>query len=84
MGETVSDRWFKDICVTGFTDDYKDVKMLMYRDPTFNIDQMQSTMRHMFIDEQSRNGSKGRIAGRGIAMTITTSPASSATSVMSE
>ncbi|CAN0415009.1 unnamed protein product, partial [Pylaiella littoralis] len=74
MGETVSDRWFKDICVTGFTDDHKDVKMLMYRDPTFDIDQMQSTMRHMFIDEQSRNGSKGRVAGRGIAMTVATSP----------
>lgn len=73
MGETVSDRWFKDICVTGFSDDYKDVKMMMYRDSTFDIDQMQSTMRNIFIDEQSRSGTKGRIAGRGVAMTTTTS-----------
>ena len=28
MGEKVSDRWFKDICVTGFTDEYKNVKMI--------------------------------------------------------
>lgn len=72
MGEVVSDCWFKDICIEGFTDDYKDVKMMVYRDPTFDISQMQSTMRHIFIGEQSRNGAKGRIAGRGIAMTTTT------------
>ena len=48
MGEKISDRWFKDICVTSFTDEYKDVKMMMYRDSSFDIDQMQTTMRHMF------------------------------------
>ncbi|CAN0039353.1 unnamed protein product, partial [Ascophyllum nodosum] len=69
MGEKVSDRWFKDICVTGFTDKYKDVKMMMYRDSSFDIDQMQTTMRHMFLDQQSRNGTKGRIAERGTVMT---------------
>ena len=36
MGEKVSDRWYKDICVTGFTDEYKDVKMMMYRDSSFD------------------------------------------------
>lgn len=41
---------------------------LIYRDSTFVTDQMQPTMRHMLIDEQSRHGTKGRIAGRGIAM----------------
>ena len=73
MGEHVSDRYFKDICVTGFTDNYKDVKMMMYRDPSFDVDQMQTTMRHMFLDEQSRNRTKGRIAGRGSVMTAVTS-----------
>ena len=73
MGDKVSDRWFKDICVTGFTDEYKDVKMMMYRDSSFGIDQMQTTMRNMFLDQQSRNGTKGRIAGRGTALTIKTS-----------
>ena len=61
MGEYISDRYFKNICVTRFTDNYKDVKMMMYRDPSFDVDQMQTTMRHMFLDEQSRNGTKGRI-----------------------
>ena len=73
MGEHISDRYFKDICVTGFTDNYKDVKMMMYRDPSFDVDQMQTTMRHMFLDEQSRNGTKGRNAGRGSVMTAVTS-----------
>ena len=73
MGEHISDRYFKDICVTGFTDNYKDVKMMMYRDPSFDVDQMQTTMWHMFLDEQSRNGTKGRIAGRGSVMTAVTS-----------
>ena len=63
MGETISDRYFKDICVTGFTDEYKDVKMIMYRDPDFNVDKMQSTMRHMFLDEQSRKGPKAASQG---------------------
>ncbi|CAM9944038.1 unnamed protein product, partial [Ascophyllum nodosum] len=69
MGEKVSDRWFKDICVTGFTDEYKDVKMMMYRDSSFDIDQMKTTIPHVFLDRQSWNGTKGRIAGRGTAMT---------------
>ena len=73
MGEHISDRYFKDICVTGFTDNYKDVKMMMYRDPSYDVDQMQTTMRHMFLDEQSRNGTKGRIAGRGSVMAAVTS-----------
>ncbi|CAN0023517.1 unnamed protein product [Pylaiella littoralis] len=72
LGEHVSDRYFKEICVTGFTDNYKDVKMTMYRDPSFDIDQIQTTMRHMFLDEQSRNGTNGRIAGRDSVMTSVT------------
>ena len=73
MKEKVSNRWFKDICVTGFADEYNDVKIIIYLDSSFNIDQMQTTMQHMFLDQQSRNGTKGRIAGRGIAMTTKTS-----------
>ena len=73
MGEKVSDRWFMNICVPGFTDEYKDVEMMMYRDSSFDIDQMQTSIRHMFLDQQSRNGTKRCIAGRGTAMTIKTS-----------
>ena len=69
MGEIISDRRFKDICVQGFTAEYKDIKMMMYRDPTFDIDQMQSTMRHLYLDDISRN-SDTTIAGRGVAMTL--------------
>ena len=73
MGEKVFDRWFKDICVTGFTDEYKDVKMMMYHDSSFDINQIQTTMRHIFLDQQSWNWSKGCIAGRGTTMTTKTS-----------
>ena len=47
--------------------------MMMYRDSPFDIDQMQTTMRHMFLDLQSWNETKGRMAGRGTAMTTKTS-----------
>ena len=73
MGEPISDRRFKHICVQGFSDEYKDVKLMVFRDPTFNVLDMQSTMRNIFLDEQSRKGWKGRIAGRGFAMATTAS-----------
>ena len=68
MGETISDSRFKDVCVQGFTAEYKDIKMMMYRDPAFDTDQIQSTMRHLYLDDLSRN-SDTKIAGRGAAMT---------------
>ena len=34
MGEPISDRRFNDICVQGFTAEYKDTKRMMYHDPT--------------------------------------------------
>ena len=62
MGEMISDRR------QGFTAEYKAIKMIMYRDPTFDIDQMQSKMRHLYSDGLSGN-SDTKIAGRGVAMT---------------
>ena len=41
MGEPISDRRFKYNRVQEFTAKHKDIKvMMMYRDPTFDIDQM--------------------------------------------
>ena len=68
MGEMISDRRFKDVCVQGFTAKYKDIKMMISRDPTFDIDQIQSAMRYLHLDDLSRNSDTG-IAGRGVAMT---------------
>ena len=70
MDETITDRSFEDICVQGFTSEYKDVKMMMYRDPTFDIHQMQSTMRHLYLDDISHNND-AKITGSGVAMTAT-------------
>ena len=41
---------------------------MVYRDLTFDIDQTQSTMRHLYLDDRSRN-SDTKIVGRGVAMT---------------
>ena len=68
MGESISNRRFKDICVQGFTPEYKDIKLMMYRDPTFDIDQMQTTMRHLCLDDLSRSSGAGKVAGRGMAV----------------
>ena len=68
MGEPITGRRFKDICVLGFTSEYKNIKMMMHQDPAFDIDHMQSTMRHLYLDDRSRN-SDTRNAGRGVPMT---------------
>lgn len=66
MGEPVSYRRFKDTSAAG----YNNIELVMYRDPTVNIDEMQSTLRHLYLDELARNdGEKGAVAGGGIAMT---------------
>ena len=69
MGEPISNPRFKGIRVQVFTAEYKGIKMMMYRDPMFDIDQMQSTMRHLYLDDISRN-SDTKIVGRGVAMSV--------------
>lgn len=47
---------------------------MMHRDPTFDIEQMQSAMPHLYLDNLSRvDGTKGGIAGRGVTMATETS-----------
>ena len=65
--EMISDRRFKYPCVQGFTAEHIDT-MMMYRDPPFDIDQMQSMMRRLYFDDHSRN-SDTKIVGRGVAVT---------------
>ncbi|CAB1098291.1 unnamed protein product [Ectocarpus sp. CCAP 1310/34] len=43
----------EDICVQGFSEDYKDIKMMVFRDPSFDVQQMQATMRNIFHDERN-------------------------------
>ena len=70
MGEPISDRIFQKICIRGFPVENKHIKLMMYRGPTFDIEQMQSTMRDVISDDLSRDdGAKGAIDCRGIAMT---------------
>ena len=60
MDEPISDRKFNDVCLQGFTAEYKGIKRMVYRHPTFDIQQMQGTMRHLILDDLSSNGEKGR------------------------
>ncbi|CAB1111900.1 unnamed protein product [Ectocarpus sp. CCAP 1310/34] len=73
MGETISDRRFKDICVQVFSEDYKDINIMVFRGLSFDVHKMQATMRNIFLDEQMRKRTKGQIAGRGFAMATKTS-----------
>lgn len=43
-------KW-SDICVPGFTKDYKQAIMLYTATPTSTPNEIQSTMRHTFVDE---------------------------------
>lgn len=66
--EPISDRRLKTCMYKGFSE-YKDIEMMMHRDSTFDIDQMQRTTRHIYLDGLSNsNEAKGEIAGRGAAM----------------
>ncbi|CAB1114915.1 unnamed protein product [Ectocarpus sp. CCAP 1310/34] len=46
---------------------------MVFRDPSFGVQQMQATMRNIFLDERMRRRTKGQIAGRGFAMATKTS-----------
>ena len=73
MDKSMTDRRSKDIVVQGFTPEYESIKLMMYRDPTFDLAQIQTTMRPLYLDNLSRsNEVKGRIAGRGVAMSTET------------
>ncbi|CAM9496159.1 unnamed protein product [Laminaria digitata] len=68
-GRTQSDRTFKDIMAQALTDDHKDVKLMTYRDLSFNLEQIQSTMRYLYLDNLSRrNANDSKNAGHGAAM----------------
>ena len=66
MGEPMTNRRFKDILVMGFTDEYDAVKFQIYRDSSSGLDDIQKTMRNLYLDAKPRSsGVSGRIAGRG-------------------
>ena len=74
MEEPITDRHFTDIILQGMTEEYRDVKLMTWKDPDFDL--IQSVLRHLYLDGLSWNKTR-RIAGRGTAMTATSSPDSS-------
>ena len=51
MDEPITDRHFKDIIIQGISREYVNIKFCVYRDPTFNLDEIQSTMRNVYRDD---------------------------------
>lgn len=57
--------------VQNLTHDYKGAKLIMCRDCSFDLSKIQSTMRHLCLDNLScRNETETRIAGRGAIMAV--------------
>lgn len=52
MGEPITDRLFNDVVVRGFLP--KHIQLIMYRDLTFDLAQIQKTMHHMYLDDLFR------------------------------
>ena len=67
MGEHISDRYFKDICVTGFTDNYKDVKMMMYRDPSLTSTRCRPPCGTCFSTSSHGTGRKDASLGAAVS-----------------
>ena len=74
MGEPITDHRFKDIYIQGITDEYNDAKLLVYRtQPSRSMHFSLPCATSIYLDEQSRKGSRGRVASRGFAMTTAAS-----------
>ena len=68
MGEPITDRHFMDIVLQGLTAEYRDVKLMTWKDPDFDLLKMQPVLRHLYLDEVSR---KKVVFGRGAATAMT-------------
>lgn len=49
MDGSITDRHFKDIIFQGISREYDDIKLSVYRDPSFNLDKIQSTMCNVYL-----------------------------------
>lgn len=68
LGKYISDRRFKDIMVQGWTKDYTEVKMVMYRDTKIGLEEIQSTMQSMFLDDVATNGTATKTRGGSLGV----------------
>ena len=73
MEEPITDRHFTDIVLQGLTEEYRDVKLMTWKDPDFGLPKIQCVRRHLYLDGISRNKT-GRLDGRGTVMTAASGP----------
>ena len=78
MEESITDRHFTDIVLQALTEEYRDVELMTWTVPDFDLPKIRSVQQHLYLDGLSRNKT-GRTAGRGTVMTATSaSPDASA------
>lgn len=59
--EPTLDRNFTEIVLQGFTEEYRNAKLMPCNDPNFDLPNIQSVVRHLYLGGLSRN-KKGRIS----------------------
>ena len=64
------DTHFTEIVLQGPTEEYRDVKLMTWKDPDSDLPNIQSVLRHLYLDGLSRKRT-WRIAGRGTSMKAT-------------
>lgn len=50
VDEPITDRHFKGIIMQDISSDYDSIKLFVYRDPSFDLDKIQPTMRNVYRD----------------------------------
>lgn len=66
--ELVTERHFKDTPSKNFRRNNRDIKLTTYyTDPEFDLPKIQATIRHLYLEDLSRNKGDGQVYHRGVA-----------------
>lgn len=71
--EPVTDRHLTNIVVQGLPESYRDMKLTTCKDPDFDLNNIQATMRHLYLDRPAGNETE-RIAGRETVVLAASEP----------
>lgn len=74
MEEPITDRRFMDIILQGLTNEYRDVKLMTWKDPEFDLPKMQPVLRHLYLDEVSRKKNPFGRPNTAAVMTAASTP----------
>lgn len=66
--DPISDRHFTDTVLQGLAEECRDIRIMVWNDPEFDLPQIQSVLRHLYLYGLSRS-KPGTMAGRGKVVT---------------